>query len=63
MAFERFEDEEYYGEEIVETRELICKDCKHRLDKSGECREFATKPLKVFKDGECDSYERESKVE
>lgn len=63
MEFERFKNEKSLGGEIVTTNDMICKDCKHREDKSSMCKKYSVKPLKVFKDGECDFYERESKVE
>ena len=63
MEFERFKNEKSLGGEVVTTDNMICKDCKHRENKSSMCKKYPTKPLKVFKDGRCDFYERENKVE
>lgn len=51
--------EEYLGTEIIETEDMMCKDCVHRLEPSGVCKKYSSKPLKVFDKNECDYYEQE----
>lgn len=44
----------------IRTKDLICKDCRHRSPKAAICAAYMDgKPAKVINDEECEFYDKE----
>ena len=39
--------------------DIVCRDCKHRLDSVIKCKKYDEKPGKVIYDGPCKGYTQE----